>query len=52
MTKTNFDAKRKGFNQKINSNKTRHLLVGNEFKRYKHLIQFILEVKRMVQKII
>ena len=54
MTKTDFDVKQKSLNQKINSNKTRHILVKNEFKRYKHLSQFILEVKvkKMVQKVI
>ena len=31
VTKTDFDDKLKSLNQKINSNKTKHLLVGNEF---------------------
>ena len=41
MTKTDFDNKQKTLNQQINSNKTKHLLVENEFKKLKKLIQFI-----------
>ena len=33
VTKTDFDDKLKSLNQKINSNKTKHLLVENEFKK-------------------
>ena len=33
VTKTDFDTKLKGLNQKITSNKTKHLLVANEFKK-------------------
>ena len=33
ITKTDFDDKLKSFNQKITSNKTKHLLVKNEFKK-------------------
>ena len=33
MTKTDFDDKLKHLNQKINSNKTKHLLVENELKK-------------------
>ena len=33
VTKTGFDPKLTSFNKKINSNKTKHLLVENEFKK-------------------
>ena len=33
ITKTDFDIKLTSFNNKINSNKTKHLLVENEFKK-------------------
>ena len=33
MTKTDFDDKLKNLNHKTNSNKTKHLLVENEFKK-------------------
>ena len=33
VTKTDFDDKLKNLNQKINSNKTKHLLVENELKK-------------------
>ena len=33
VTKTDFDDKLKSLNQKINSNKTKHLLVENELKK-------------------
>ena len=56
VTITDFEDKLKRLNQKINSNKTKHLLVENELKNYKYLIQFILEKKviskKMVHKII
>ena len=56
VTITDFDDKLKRLNQKINSNKIKYLLVENELKNYKHLIQFILErkviSKKMVHKII
>ena len=41
VTKTDFHTKLISLNKKINSNKTKHLLVENEFKNYKHLIQVI-----------
>ena len=40
VTKTDFDDKLKSFNQKTNSKKTKHFLVENELKDYKHLIHF------------
>ena len=56
VTKTNFDNKQINFNKKINSNKTKHLLVRNELSNCRHLIQFIFVVKvilkMMVLKII
>ena len=39
-------------NQKIKSNKTKNLLAENEFKNYKHLIQFGLEEKVISKKIV
>ena len=51
-TKTDFDTKLKSLNQKVNSNKTKHLFVENGLKRYKHLIQVILEVKVILMKIV
>ena len=51
-TKTEFDTKMKSLNQKINSNKTKHLLVENGLKTYKHLIQVVLEVKVILMKMI
>ena len=38
VNKTDLDNKLLGFNKRINSNKTKHLLVENEFKNYIHLI--------------
>ena len=35
MTKTDFDAKLSSLNKKITSNKTKHVLVENEFKELK-----------------
>ena len=45
VTKTDFNDKLKNLNKKINSNKTKYLIVENEFKKQKHLIQSILVVK-------
>ena len=38
VTKTDFAAKLTSLNKRINSNKTKHLLVENELKNNKHLI--------------
>ena len=38
VTKTDFAAKLKSLNKKINSNKTKHLLAENELKSYNQLI--------------
>ena len=51
-TKTDFDTKLKSLNQKINSNKTKNLLVENGLKSYKHLIQVILEIKVILIKMV
>ena len=42
MTKRDFDAKLSSLNRKITSNKTKHLLVENEFKKLKkfYLVYF------------
>ena len=50
VTKTDFDTKL--INLNINSNKTKHVLVENELKKYKHLIQAILEVKVILKKMV
>ena len=42
ITKTDFDAKLSSLNRKTSSNKTKHLLVKNELKKLKHLIQVVL----------
>ena len=56
VTKTDFHDKLKNLNKNINSNKIKHVLVENESKNQKHLIQFIFVVKvtlkMMVLKII
>ena len=56
ITKTDFDAKLSSLNRKITANKSKHLLVENELKKIKHLIQVILLtkviLKNMVHKII
>ena len=45
VTKTDFYNKLTNLNRRINSNKTKNLLVENELKNYKHVIQVILEVQ-------
>ena len=52
LTKTDFDATLRSFRKRITSNKTNHLLVENEVKNYKSLIQAILEVKDILKKIV
>ena len=52
VAKTEFDDELKSLNQKINSNKTKHLLVENEFKSCKHVIQFILDAKVILKKVV
>ena len=52
ITKTDFSAKLISFNKIINSNKTKHLLVKNELKNCKHLIQFILEAETISKKLL
>ena len=52
VTKTDFDDKLKSLNQKNNSNETKHLLVENELKSYKHLTQVILEVKIILKMMV
>ena len=50
ITKTDFDTKLISLNKNVNSNKTKHVLVENELKNYKPLIQFILEAKVISKK--
>ena len=45
VNKTSFAEKLKNLNEKVTLNKTKRLLVENEFKNYKHLIQAFLLVK-------
>ena len=52
VTTTNFDTKLKSLDQKIKSNKTKYLFVENELKNCKHMIQFILEVKVILKKMV
>ena len=47
-----FDNKLKSRNRKIKSNKTKYVLAENELKKYKHLIQVILEVKVILKKMV
>ena len=44
VKKTVFDDKQKNLNEKIKSNKTKHLLVENELKNYEHLIFLLVKV--------
>ena len=50
VTKTDFDDKLKGFNQKINSNKTKHLLVENEIGRLKRISKDYMAVKYLFEE--
>ena len=52
VTKTDFDAKLQSLSKRITSNKTKHLLVENELKNYKSLIQAILEAKVILKKMV
>ena len=45
VTKTDVDTKRISLNEIINSNKAKHLLVENEIRSYRYLINVIFEVK-------
>ena len=45
VTKTDVDTKLISLNEIINSNKAKHLLVENEIRSYRHLINVIFEVK-------
>ena len=45
MTKTDFDNSVSSLDSKIAADKTKHDSIENEFKKLKHLIQGILEVK-------
>ena len=52
VTKTNFDDKLKSLNQKINSNKTKHLLAEDELKKLKTFVQAILQAKVILMKML
>ena len=45
VTKTDVDTKLISLNEIINSNKAKHLLVENEIRSYRYLINVIFEVK-------
>ena len=45
VNKADFDNKLLSFNKRVNSNKTKHLLVENELKNYRHSIQVSSLVK-------
>ena len=50
VTKTDFDDKLKSFNQKINLNKTKHLLVENEIGRLKRISKDYMAVKYLFEE--
>ena len=50
VTKRDFDTKLSSFNKRTTENKTKHLLLENELKKYKSLNQAILEVKVILKK--
>ena len=50
VKKTNFEDKLKSFNQKINSNKTKHLLAENEINKYKHITEDYVAVKYLLEE--
>ena len=52
ITKTDFDAKLSNLNRKVTTNKTKHLLVENDLKSRKHLIQVVLLVKVILRKMV
>ena len=52
VTKTDFDANLSSINRKITTNKAKHLLVENELKKNKNLMQPILEVKIILKKMV
>ena len=51
VTKTDFESELKSLNQKINSSKTKHLLVENELKKLQTLEEKVIS-KKMVHKIV
>ena len=52
VTKTEFDAKLQDISKRITSNKSKFLLVENELKSYKSLIQVILVVETVLKKMV
>ena len=52
ITKTDFDAKLSSLNRKTTLNKSKHLLVEDELKKLKKLIQVILLAKVILQKMV
>ena len=52
ISKTDFDAKLLSLNRTIAKNKTKYLLVENELKKLKHLMQVILLVRVILKKMV
>ena len=52
VAKTDFDDKLKILNQKINSNKTKNLLVENDLKKLKTFDSIYLETKAILKKMV
>ena len=52
ITKTDFNAKLSSLNRKITSDKSKHLLVENDLKKLKHMVQVILLAKLILQKMV
>ena len=52
MRKPDFDSKLKKISDRVTKIKTKHLLVENELKNYKHLMLLILEVKVILKKMV
>ena len=52
ITKPDFNAKLSSLNRKITSDKSKHLLVENDLKKLKHLVQVILLAKLILQKMV
>ena len=49
---TEFDFKLKSISDRVTKNKSKHLLVENELKNDKSLMQLILEVKVILKKMV
>ena len=52
VTKTDFDTELTSLNEKVTSNKSKHLLIENELKKFKKMVQVILKVKTSFKKMV